>query len=208
MEAILFGTAGLLDSALAYDSYLEALRTDYEFLLHKFNLEKPHALNVQFHKLRPMNFPTIRLSQLAQLLHLHPRIFERCIRLVKRKSLQAIFKVSTTEYWESHYTFGRASSKRRKALSEPFIDTLLINVVLPFKFAYLKERGKDPGTIVLKLIRQIPPESNAIVRAYSGLGVQADSALESQAILELHQYYCKPNRCLDCLIGHQLLRGM
>lgn len=208
LEAILFGTAGLLESAQVQDKYFEELRSEYLFILHKFSLEKPDAAGVQFLKLRPMNFPTIRLAQLARLLHLHPRIFKHCIRLIKRKSLHAIFKVSTSEYWESHYTFGHVSAKRKKALSKTFIDSLLINVVLPFKFAYMRAMAKDAGTAVLKLIREIPPESNAIIKAYAELGVQADSALESQAILELHQNYCKPNRCLDCLVGHQLLQGM
>ena len=207
LEAIFLGTAGLLDSVGIQDKYQEELRTEYRYLLHKFNLKKPETASVQFYKLRPMNFPTIRLSQLAQLFHLHPRIFARCMSLIKRKSLHSLFKVSTSEYWESHYTFGQVSSRRKKIISASFIDTLLLNVVLPFKFAYLKGREKDAGAVVMKLIREIPPESNAIIKAYSEVGVNADSALESQAILELHQYYCRPNRCLDCMLGHQLLHG-
>ena len=205
LEALFMGMGGLLRSNECADPYLIQLRREFEFLSQKFDLKPRIQERIHFFKLRPMNFPTIRLSQLAGLYHQHPRLLTRCIGTNSIGELHHLFQIAASTYWETHYTFGNPSPSRKKVTSHTFINTILINVVLPFKYAYWRSRGRDPWEEVMHLIRQLPAENNSIICRFRKLGILAPSAMDTQALLELHTFYCRSKRCLDCSIGHRLL---
>ena len=117
----------------------------------------------------------------------------------------AIFNVDTSNYWKTHYTWGKKSAKRDKKLTKAFIDLLIINTIVPLKFCYYKAKGIDNNTDILNLISSLSPEKNSIVKRFNELGIESSSALDTQAILQLYNGYCTPKKCLDCAIGSKLL---
>jgi len=205
LEALFMGMGRLLDIARTTDPYLMAQRMEYKYLRQKFDLKALNQERMHFFKLRPFNFPTIRLSQLAGLLHRSPDLFTQCIRSNSIGALYQILRMRTSPYWETHYTFGNTTSPRTKVTSRAFIESLLINVVIPFKYAYLRSRGKNPWMETMGLIEQIQPERNSIIDQFDELGISSASAMDTQALLELHTFYCRSKRCLECAIGHRLL---
>ena len=208
LEALLMGAAGLLDKSQNADPYLLELCEEFDYLKRKFELSIIRTERAHFFKLRPMNFPTVRLSQLAGLYHLRAGLMSQCIEVMDIGMLYKILRVGVSPYWETHYTFGKVSASKAKITSSSFLNALLINVILPFKYAYSRSMGQDPWSEIIQLIQQLPPEKNTIVTQFAALGVTAHSALETQSLLELHNYYCKSKRCLDCAIGHRLLGRM
>ena len=116
-----------------------------------------------------------------------------------------IFNIKASEYWDTHYTFGKASKKSTKKLSKSFIDLLIINTLIPLIFAYSKILGKNDDERVIQLIQEIKPESNSIVKKFKDFKISSKSALESQALLQLKTEYCSKNKCLQCAIGSELL---
>jgi hypothetical protein len=142
LEALLFGRAGLLQPDHE-DNYAKDLKARYGYISHKHRLEPVYIDEVQFFKHRPDNFPTIRLSQLAQLYNKHQNLFSKIIAATSVSDLYGIFEVQVSEYWQTHYQFDKVSPKKRKALSASFIDLLIINTIIPFRFAYGRSIGKD-----------------------------------------------------------------
>ena len=117
-----------------------------------------------------------------------------------------LFQTSASEYWDTHYVFGSPSKKRRKKISKSFVDLLVVNTVVPLKFAYgfFQKSSSFEGLEIL--IQSVKPESNSIIEHFKKLGVEVFSALESQSLLELKNHYCDPKKCLECSIGIQLLK--
>lgn len=205
LEALLFGQANLLNDSNIQDKYYLQLQKEYDFLTKKYSLKNEGVIPLQFFRLRPPNFPTIRLAQLAQLLNNQHNLFSKLIALKSVNEFYSIFEVSTSEYWETHYTFGKVSKKRIKNLSKSFIDLLLINTIIPLIFTYSKHQGKDEGEKLLKLIQEIDSEKNSIIDNFKTIRIQSKSALQSQALLQLYTEYCSKNKCLQCAIGSVLL---
>ncbi|MEH6535454.1 MAG: DUF2851 family protein [Psychroserpens sp.] len=204
LEALLFGQSGLLDKECDNLYYFQ-LEEEYVFLKQKFQLENQGVLPLQFFRLRPPNFPTIRLSQLANLYHREQQLFSKVIAMHKVSDFYALFEVSTSAFWESHYTFGKSSKSSVKKTTKPFIDLLLINTILPLKFCYGKMNGQSIDEIILSLISSIASEKNTIVKGFNQLKYRSESALESQALIQLKSKYCDKNRCLKCAVGNSLL---
>ena len=202
LEALLFGLSGLLEEET--DTYQKELRLTYDFLTHKYQLEKLGFFKVQFFKLRPSNFPTIRLSQFAQLYSSAHSLFQNIIQNEGR-DLYKIFSLSTSEYWETHYTFGKISKKALKRTSKKFVDLLIINTVLPLRFCYLKQKGSEISDALITPILKIAAENNSIIKKYQDLGVLVENGKDSQALLQLYTNYCTKNRCLQCSVGSELL---
>lgn len=207
MESIFFGTAALLNDETIQNDYYLDLQREYLFLKSKFGLEDKSVQKPEYFKLRPANFPTIRLSQLANLFATKPNLFSHIISAKTIPELYAIFKIETSSYWHSHFTFGKESKKTRKGLSKKFIDILIINTVIPLKFCYSNYLGLEIQEEIIELITAVEKEDNSIVESYKRLGVIISDAKDSQAILTLHHEYCKQNKCLDCAIGRKLLSG-
>ncbi len=204
LEALLFGQAGLLDDSIQEPYFIE-LVNEYKFLTQKFNLSNVTVTPLQFFRLRPPNFPTIRLSQLANLYHQHQNIFSKIIESHLVEDFYKLFKVGTSSFWDTHYTFGKTSKNSKKLITKSFIDLLLINTIIPIKFSYSKQIGKPNEESILQLIQGIASEKNNIVEKFNDLKPVSKSALESQALIQLKNEYCDKNKCLQCAIGNKLL---
>jgi len=203
-EAFLFGQGGLLDADIE-DVYFQDLKKEYLFIIQKFQINNAGVLPLQFFRLRPNNFPTIRLSQLARLISSHQNLFSKIIEMSNLEQFYELFEVEVSDYWKSHFTFGKQSRPSSKKISKPFIDLLMINTIIPLKFSYAKHQNKSIDAEIVALINEIPPEKNNIVAKYNSLKVISNSALQSQALLQLKSNYCDKNDCLQCAVGNALL---
>jgi hypothetical protein len=203
--ALLFGQAGFLEGDIEDVYYLE-LKNEYQYLKHKYRLQPMSKNQFQFFRMRPTNFPTIRIAQFTRLIFKHQNLFSKLIKIEKLDDFYKLLSVEVSSFWKTHYTFQTTSKKRAKKLTKSFIDLLLINTIVPLKFQYLKSRGEVNENDFLKLIKQIKPEKNSIVSKFSDLKITAKNAFETQALLELKNNYCASKRCLECAIGNQLLK--
>ena len=204
LEALLLGQAGYLEQDIEEVYYLNLVK-EYQFLKQKFKLENTRVLPLQFFRLRPPNFPTIRLSQLASLYHLHQNLFSKIIATNTLDDFYELFKVSTSSFWKTHYTFQKESKASTKKLTKSFIDLLLINTIIPIKFFYAKQKGEEINNSIIKLGSEILSEKNSIITAFNNLNKISNSALDSQALIQLKTEYCDKNKCLQCAIGNSIL---
>jgi hypothetical protein len=160
---------------------------------------------LQFFRLRPQNFPTIRLSQLAMLYYKNHNLFSKIISIETLKEYYELFDVSTSTFWETHYTFEKPSRKTIKKLSKSFIDLIIINTILPLKFCYAKQAGQEVDDQILKIVSEIESEDNSIIKAFNSLKKVSKSSLQSQALIQMKSEYCDKNKCLQCAIGNSLI---
>lgn len=204
LEALFFGQSGLLEVDVQ-DGYYMELAKEYRFLINKFKISNNRVLPVQFFRLRPPNFPTIRLSQLSSLYHQHQNIFSKIIEANTLDEFYTMFSVATSSFWESHYTFTKSSKQSIKTVTKAFMDLLLINTIIPIKFSYAKHQGKQIDETITRLIQQVSSEKNSIIEKFNTLKKVSTSALQSQGLLQLKNNYCDKNKCLQCVIGSSLL---
>jgi hypothetical protein len=210
VESLLYGQAGMLEQGAfekeIYDEYYMALIKEYRILRQKYSLKPISSWMWKYHRLRPANFPTIRISQLAGLLCSGRSLFS----MVKgSKSLEELSKIFTCEasgYWDNHYIFGSYKKGKRKITGSTINNILLINTVIPLLFLYGKETGNDENcTRATDLLDNIEPEDNRVIREWTGAGIHACSALESQGLIHLREKYCKNRLCLNCQFGSKLI---
>jgi hypothetical protein len=207
LEALLFGTAGLLQDNYD-DAYYLSLKKEFSFLQKKYKLQPLEKHLWKFLRLRPANFPTIRIAQFAQLVHQSSHLFSKILEVKNKKELYKLFNCSPSAYWDEHYIFGKKSKLKSKSAGESFIDLVIINTVAPFIFYYGKQRDDDYITEKsLKLLANVKPEDNRIIKEWELVGIKAHSAAESQALIELKNNFCNHKRCLQCAVGHRLLRS-
>lgn len=206
LESVFFGMTGLLRDKFP-DSYYQRHMMQYAYLKKKFRLNELSVPRAEFFKLRPSNFPTIRLSQLANLYSKGGALFNALMKTDTYEELHRLLSCKTSSYWEEHYTFGKPSRKVVKKLSPAFIDLLIINAVLPLKFCFARCQNTENHEEIISLIRSIRAEHNTIQQRFTGIGLSFENAMDSQAILQLYHKYCKENRCLKCAIGVKLLSG-
>lgn len=206
LEALLFGQAGFLESD-SHDNYTKELKDLYSYLFIKYQLEKPSHLPMVFFRLRPDNFPTIRLAQLAMLYHQQRNLFSKIIEAKTLPALYALFDVSVSEYWGQHYDFEKFSRLKDKMLTKSFIDLLIINTIIPFKFMYDKSLGKDSFEEHVRILQKILPESNSVTEKFKSYGIDPENAFVTQSLLQLKKEYCDKNRCLECAVGLELLKN-
>lgn len=205
LEAVLFGLAGFLnDNCL--DAYFIQLKEEYLYLKKKFQLSEEGIVTAKFFKLRPSNFPTIRLSQISSLIVNNQNLFSKIIQTNKLPDFYNLFNVQASVYWKDHYTFGKNSAKSNKGLTKSFIDLLIINTILPLKFCYAKSTGSEIDETILGLINSVKKEKNNIIDNFSALGLKIESALDTQAFLQQYNNYCTKNKCLQCVIGSYLIK--
>ena len=203
-EALLFGQAGLLEDDVQ-ECYFLDLKKRYQFLKQKFKLNNQGVLPLQFFRLRPPNFPTIRLSQFVNLYVLEQQLFSKIINVNTVDELYILFGKGVTEFWRIHYTFKAVSKKSKKNISKSFIDLLIINTIIPLKFSYAKVKGENIEEELFDLIKNLKIEKNSIVDKYLQLRTIEKNALSSQALLQLKTFYCDKNNCLQCAIGNSLI---
>ena len=209
IEAIFFGQAGLLDEFLfGADEFYEKLQKEYVYLKHKFSLKPMNPKLWRFLRLRPQNFPHIRIAQLAMLYYEQKLNFSSLIAAETEKDLHELFSTQVSEYWQTHYSFNTESSKSsEKNLSSASKNLLIINTVAPLLFAYGRYKGSEElCERSLNFLQQQKPESNSIVRTWSDAGVHCESAADSQALIQLHRKYCEPHNCLRCRFGYEFIR--
>lgn len=208
LEALLFGQAGLLENTETPDSYTGALSREYAYLKKKYQLSGAGILRPLFHKLRPPNFPTLRLSQMANLYFEQRKLFAAAMEAGDIREFYDLFGSTASGYWDRHYVFGKVSGKKRpKALTGSFIDLLVINTVIPVKFCHARQTGQDANAVILEIMEGLKPEKNRVTDGFAATGTAARNAGESQALLQLYNTYCSKNKCLECTIGHQLLKN-
>lgn len=206
LEALFFGSTNLLNADFE-DVYFQNLLSKWEFLKSKYKLDGVVYDTLQFYKLRPDNFPTIRLSQLAVLYYSIHNIFEKSIYIKEVKEFYKLFAVSANDYWNTHYNFDKESNFKKRKISKSFIDLIIINTIIPLRFAYLNYMGKENSEEIIDLIRQIQPEKNAIIQKFSYFNIKTKTALDSQSLLQLKKEYCDKNKCLSCNIGINLIKN-
>lgn len=203
MEALFFGQMGMLDKSVD-NGYYQKLQQDYQYLKTKFKLQSAQ-IPVNYFRLRPQNFPTLRLAQLAQLYTRHKNLFHDLIEETDLRKIRQKLSVQASAFWNTHYTFHKEVQSRAKKLSDSFINLLLINTVVPLKFCYLKNRG-EPYESLYHIMQQLPSEKNSVIHHFNTIrkGV-SQNALSAQALLQMKKQYCDLNRCLQCQLGIKLL---
>lgn len=205
LSALFFGQANLLSEEIE-DEYYQSLQGEYQYQKHKYKLSSLKEKSFQFYGMRPNNFPTVRIAQLAELYHQNQHLFSSIIEVKRRKELYDLFEIELDDFWLTHYTFSKISKKRKKKLPHDFLDLILINTVIPIQFAYLKSRSQEQD-FSFELLREITKEKNSIVQKFESLGVEVTNAFESQSLIELKNSYCAKKRCLQCAIGLKLLKS-
>lgn len=203
LEALLYGQANMLSRSLE-DAYVAQLQKDYAFLKQKYKLQ-PIIGQMQFFRMRPPNFPTIRLSQLANLYHINRNLFSKVIRTNSIADIKDLFAVHASEYWDTHFTFGKTSNNNKKRLSSSFVVILMLNVILPLKYVYSKVMGETNFDAIFMLYKSLQPEKNNVISKFKDLNIEVEHAGDTQALLELKHYFCDQNKCLNCKIGNKLL---
>ncbi|MBK9485988.1 MAG: DUF2851 family protein [Chitinophagaceae bacterium] len=204
-EALLFGQAGLLDGVFAED-YPTLLQKEYRFLKKKYNLQKIEA-SLIFLRMRPSNFPSVRLAQLAMLVHNSLHLFSKIKESSDIKNIRQLLEVTANDYWHYHYTFDEISAFKKKKLGGQMIDNILINTVVPVLFAYGHYHGENSfKDKALQWLEEIKAEKNSITHGFTSLRVANKNAFDSQALIQLKNEYCNKKRCLDCSVGNKLIR--
>ena len=206
LESVFYGMSHLLDSEEILDDYYIRLKKEYAYLKNKFSLEEGSVQKPEFFKLRPPNFPTIRLSQLANLYANRQNLFSNVIHASDLDEIYSLFQVTASVYWNAHFTFGKTSKKSIKRLTKSFIDLLIINTLLPLKFCYAQYQGMEVNEEITHIISQVKKEENSIIANFKHHGISIGNAKESQAVLQLYNEYCTQNKCLQCAVGNSLLQ--
>ena len=206
IEAFFFGQAGLLQEVPA-DEYTDRLMKEYTYLSHKFGLRPSANSRWKLLRMRPDNFPHVRIAQLASFYYRSQGLLSALMEAQSLKSLRDMLRCGTSEYWLTHYVFGEASPPHPKTLSNQTIDLLVINTVIPFLYAYGKY--KTDNILIQRangLLEEMRPENNFIVRIWKECGLEATHAGDSQALIQLKKNYCDIKKCLYCRIGYEYLK--
>ena len=216
IEAIFMGQAGLLElntipSQYQRDAlnegYFAKLRNEYQYLAHKFSMKPMDATMWRFLRLRPQNFPHIRISQLANLYYSRRAGLSSLVECTTIEQLKAVLATSVTPYWETHYTFGSTSCRNDKNLSPASLNLLMINTAIPMLFAYGKHKSDEAiCDRAFDLLEQLKAENNHITRLWQQCGLTAQNAGDSQALIQLKKEYCDKKDCLRCRIGFEYLK--
>lgn len=207
IEALLFGQSGLLNETLLGDDYFLSLRKEYSYLYKKYSLNGMESHLWKFMRLRPINFPTVRIAQLAMLIHHSSALFSRILETENPEDLRQLFDVKASGYWDTHYSFNKVSKDNHpKSLGETAFNNLVINTIVPLLFVYgdqhLDQGMKDRA---LLLLEKLEPESNQIIRKWNELGIESRTAFETQALLQLKNTYCDHKKCLNCQLGAKII---
>ncbi|WP_336733781.1 DUF2851 family protein [Chryseobacterium sp. VD8] len=205
LEALFFGVSGWLENP--EDETMKIWKREFDFIKAKFNIS-----NLKFHpkflRLRPPNFPTLRLSQLANLYFTHQNLFSKIIHAKNTGELFEIFKnVKASEYWNNHYNFGKISSvNQSKVVSRDFIELIILNTILPLKYTYHQYYNEEIAEEILLFYKNLPSEKNSVITDWKKLGMKCKTALESQSLIYHFKNSCEEKNCLNCGIGFKILK--
>ena len=205
IEALLFGQAGFLDEESG-DEYFLNLRKEYLYLQNKFQLKPIEKHLWKFLRSRPVNFPTIRIAQFAQLIYKSTALFSKIIETKNVSEFHKLFIVKPSSYWDTHYVFNKESVSKSKILGKSAIDIILINTIVPFLFVYGKSKGiSELQERAINLLENIKAEKNSIITKWADLNIKSSNAFDTQALIQLKNNYCNEKKCLNCQIGNSLI---
>lgn len=216
IEAMLFGQAGLLPEEWEKgeksepDEYTVLLRREFAFLSHKYELatQQLEARQWKFLRLRPANFPTVRLAQFARLVTEQASLFSLLVQEESIKGITKALAVQQSDYWQQHYTFGKKTTAKVPALGKSAIDNILINTVVPLLVCYANQKANRLFLDrAVEWLEQLPAESNHITHSWQELGLKVKNAFDSQASIELYNYFCTQKQCLQCNVGNALVKN-
>lgn len=204
LESLLLGQAGLLNGNFQED-YPVLLQQEYRHLRKKYRLD-PISQGIFFLRMRPVNFPTVRLAQLAQLLHQSEHLFAQLRDCTDLNRIRQLLEVTANDYWHYHYRLDEAADYHPKRVGTQMTTIVLLNAICPLLFAYARA-CQEPvwQNRAMEWISQLPSEHNQVIARFHQLGISSKNAADSQALLELRSQYCEEKRCLDCAIGNRLL---
>jgi len=207
IEALLFGQAGFLNNTFT-EQYPLLLQNEYAFLKKKYQLNNIASHTWKLSSLRPVNFPTIRIAQFASLVHQSSHLFSKVIATEKTDELFKLFSVSASPFWDTHYNFDTNASHLKKNIGKTAIENIIINTIVPFIFVYGKQYGNENKCeLALQILERISPEKNSILELWSTIGIKAQNALQSQALIELKNNHCNLKKCLQCPIGYFIIKN-
>lgn len=207
IEALIFGQAGILTHELT-DPWSQILFNEYRFLRTKYKLVPISGSLWKFMRLRPVNFPTIRLSQFAMFISLNVGLLARVVSMNNINEIMELFNVQASEYWNNHYIFDKESKGKPKHLGESASQLVIINAILPFMFVYGRAIANDSlCNKVLSLLEKLPGEHNTIIKQWELAGMDTASAYQTQSLLHLKTNYCDKRMCLNCRIGSAIFKN-
>ncbi|MEZ4851634.1 MAG: DUF2851 family protein [Bacteroidia bacterium] len=204
LEALLFGICRLLTGGKSFDIYFQDLKKEWEYLAAKHKIELPPPLNIRFLRMRPAAFPTIRISQIAQLLMQFPRFTD----LLSLEAFDQFLEINitTSAYWENHYRFFEDKKRSVKKLGKSQKEILMANVILPIAWLYHRAHGRNHlDQLVENGLTRLSPENNRLTRPFMKTGISNEHAFDSQGLIQLKKRYCDEKRCLECGIGGAIL---
>ncbi|MCC6720841.1 MAG: DUF2851 family protein [Bacteroidia bacterium] len=208
VEALLFGVAGFLNDNFTNEYFLE-LKKEFRFLKTKYNLIELTKESWKFLRLMPANFPTIRIAQLAYLIHKSENIFSKIVENPDIKFIESLLDTNTSKFWENHYNFETESSKKIKKFGTFSVHNIIINTVVPFLFAYGKYKDSDElKEQSIDILQKLPAEKNSIIKKWNTFDIFPKNSFQTQAILQLNNEYCNKLKCLNCNIGYKILKNV
>ena len=203
LEALIFGQAGFLTKPV--DDYCKKLNQEYEHLKNKYKLQGIKKHEWKFSRMRPLNFPTIRMAQLCAMIHTTGRIFQKILASRSVIELEKLLSVTASKYWDTHYRFGVVTKPVPKKIGSASKQILIINAIVPLLFAYgIKTQNQAYKEEALKILHSMVPEKNKIISAWNKSGYKGQNAGDSQALLHLKREYCDKYQCLRCSIGNEM----
>jgi hypothetical protein len=205
LESLLLGQAGFMEESFK-DEYVIRLQKEYHYLKHKLNLTSMSKSEWKFMRIRPPQFPTIRLAQMAAVIHKQEHLFRKAMEAETIADIINLFSVKPSEYWLGHFQPDKLSVRKAGAIGKSTIEILTINAIIPTMFIYGRNTGKEEiAEKALDLLHSLKPESNSIIKKWTSVGIKAYDAYESQALLQLRKEYCDQRRCVTCAIGHEVM---
>lgn len=207
MEALLFGQSGLLPEDYN-DDYIQSLVKEYHFLRRKYGLKAMDYREWKFMRLRPSNFPTVRIAQLASFLHYYLDRLPEIMHMKSWKEFQKLLPIGTSTYWENHYHFHKVTIKRKKKLlGKSALQSLIINTFAPALYLYKKNyNSSNYPESNIHILESLPKEDNHIIKKWEEIGQEVQNAFDSQALIECYNEFCKNKKCTSCSIGLQILK--
>ncbi|HRI00379.1 MAG TPA: DUF2851 family protein [Saprospiraceae bacterium] len=208
MEALLLGAAGFLETEEDAGSYLLELKSEYQFLRQKFDLQSMNPSEWKFLRMRPAHFPTIRIAQIAALICHHPQLFSEILQAKSLEELRLLFKNSVSDFWKHHFSFKKKGTDHaHEQIGKNTIEILLINAVFPLIYCYGFYNSKEElCDLAMEWARGLKAESNKFTNEFTDYGFTINSSADSQAVIQLKTNYCNSKKCLQCSIGTQLMK--
>ncbi|MCP4520416.1 MAG: DUF2851 family protein [Cytophagales bacterium] len=209
MEALAFGQAGFLEEPIEEDKYMMALCKEYDFLAKKYTLTPLDKSIWKMGRIRPANFPTLRIAQFVAFLYEHQFVLSTFLETPTIRNFERKFQVVQSPYWERHYTFGKLTEKKVFTLGKSSIENLAMNTAVPLLVAYGKQKSmKEYQQKALHWLENLGAEKNSVITTMKENGFELNSAYKTQGALELYKSYCTQKKCLNCMIGQQLLQKL